>query len=45
MFKYLYFICLFQENVPVEDREGKPKEFLHSLARAVAESSFKYGKF
>jgi len=35
-------ISWIQENVPVEDREAKPKEFLRSLARAVAESSFKY---
>jgi len=37
-------ISWIQENVPVEDRESKPKEFLRSLARAVAESSFKYDK-
>lgn len=35
-------ISWIQENVPVEDREGRPKDFLRSLARAVAESSFNY---
>jgi len=40
-------ISWIQENIPVQDRENSPKgdppkEFLRSLARAVAESSFKY---
>jgi len=35
-------ISWFQENVPVADREAKPKEFLRSLTRAIAESSLNY---
>lgn len=42
-------ISWIQENIPVQDRENSPngdppKEFLRSLARAVAEGSFKYDK-